>query len=132
MEGVSLAFAGLLTAVLQWLVLRLWLQKAGRWLWLSTGGWLAGLALALLLLWLGSLFSNYGNWILIADISGATTMLRLSFGFIVGLAVGTATGVAQWVILRQQSATAKWWLPTSIIGWSVAFTLVALLADSSI
>jgi len=36
-----------------------------------------------------------------------------------GATLGVAVGVAQWLILRQHFAEARWWIPASTTGWTV-------------
>ena len=59
-----------------------------------------------------------------------TTTRALSF-VAVGLVAGTILGVAQWVVLRAQSAGVRHWVPASGLGLAVAFTASSLLVDLS-
>jgi hypothetical protein len=64
----------------------------------------------------------------LARISSA--MRALSF-VTVGLVAGTVLGLAQWVVLRAQSAGIRHWIPASGLGLAVALTASSLLVDAS-
>lgn len=47
----------------------------------------------------------------------------------VGLVAGTILGIAQWLVLRAQSAGVRHWVPVSGLGLAAAFAASSLLVD---
>jgi hypothetical protein len=48
-------------------------------------------------------------------------------GAVAGALGGTVVGVAQWLVLRDRAANARWWVPASIVAWAIG----AAVADGS-
>jgi hypothetical protein len=90
---------GLLTAFMQWLLLRSHLPGAGWWIPLTLAGWLVAGLLALLT----SRFVDLG---------------RLGPGpvFVV---VGGCVGLAQWLLLRRLLRYSGWWVPVSLLATGI-------------
>lgn len=130
LEAGSLVISGLLIAIFQWLVLRGQLPQAGHWVLVSTLGWVGGLILSVAQIALGSIFTDFGLWIIELNLGGTTTMLRISFGLLVGIMVGGMTGFSQWLVIRRQQARVGWWILASISGWFVPFLTLILLAEA--
>jgi hypothetical protein len=92
---VGVAVGGIVAGVLQWLVLRRRVARAGGWVLASI---VASAVVGVVVFGVGVVNADVG-WI-----GGA------------GL-FGTAVGVLQWLILRQQVARAGWWVLASTVGW---------------
>ena len=103
--AVYLVAGGVGVAAFQWLVLQHRFSRSWRWLAYTAAGWATG---ALLALALG----------------------EFEAGFFPGLFVGSAAGLAQWLILRREVRWAGWWIPISAAGWStgLSMALAPLLA----
>jgi hypothetical protein len=96
--GVSLVATGIATGVLQWLVLKQRIPRAYRWIPATAIGWIAGGAI--------------GSFALPAEL-----------GFLSATLLGTATGLAQWVIIRQEVHWAGWWPLVSAVAWTTGLTM---------
>ncbi len=102
---------GLVLAVAQSIVLSLWLRSSGPWLLGTTFG------IALASAATGVVLAVYGPGLvwwrsgLPAGAEGAaiTLLPALTFGLVLG--------VIQWMILRQVSPRAIWWVIASMLGW---------------
>ena len=94
--------------VLQWLVLRRKVSRAGWWVLATTVGYFVGWNGAIVLVgvvgWLGS---NY-----VSGIVGETVGWILLWG-----SYGAIIGVPQWLVLRRQVARAGWWVLVSTVAW---------------
>lgn len=123
-EGTLLTLSGTLSSVLQWLVLRRHIHRAGWWVPASAAGWIGGFALFLLLAVI-SVFT--------AEMSTATTglLLRFSLGAMAGAGVGAATGVLQWLVLRRQIHRAGGWVVVNIVAWLLGFAGLVLASQST-
>jgi hypothetical protein len=94
---LGVASAGILVGVLQWLVLRNKLERAGRWVLASLG---AASILGIFVFGIG--------------------IINKDIGWIVGTGLlGTVAGVLQWMVLRGQVRRAGWWILASTMGWLV-------------
>lgn len=85
--------------VLQWFVLQHRIRKAWRWILVTAAGWSAGAAL---------------TFFFVPD----------GMDFLVGIVVGLAIGVAQWMILRREVHWSAWWIVISIVGWTTGMALL--------
>ena len=92
---LGVAAAGLLVGVLQWLVLRKRVDRAGWWVLTSLGA--AGV-FGVLLFGPGSMGADM-RWVVATG----------SFG--------PVAGALQWLVLRGQIPRAAWWIPASAAGW---------------
>jgi hypothetical protein len=43
----------------------------------------------------------------------------ISWMMVIGLAVGTFVGMAEWFILRKYASRTRWWVAASILGWAI-------------
>ncbi len=91
---------------MQWSVLRTRLQWAIWWIPANVAGWMIGIAIS----------SSLGSSSLVA-----------ALGWTV---IGLTIGLAQWCILRNQIRDAIWWIPVSIIGWTISGLLVMRLGPT--
>ncbi len=97
---------GLLTGLLQYLLLRRYLLRIGWWIAATVLSWL----LLLVVLGLSALF---------------TFTLSIALA---GVVIGGAIGLPQWLVLRQRVRRAALWILASVLGWGVAL----LLTDGAI
>ncbi len=106
MFGTSI---GAMTGVLQWLVLRGRVSKAGWWI-------------------LASIPAGYGIF-LAGDIGIEES---LNFGTLlssIGVVAlgGAVAGILQWLVLRRQVSRAGWWVLASTVGWALGVTVMDAL-----
>ena len=102
LTGATGVGVGATIGLAQWLVLRRLIREAGWWVWASTIGWLIG-------------------WLLI--VSGEVIPPGAGPGLtsvMAGALLGTAIGIAQWLVLRRVVHQAGWWILASIVGWTVS------------
>ena len=107
---------GLVTGLLQYLLLRRHLPRMGWWIATTTLGW----SLAFIG---GSLLYR----------ASYTTLDVNSMGFVALriVLVGGAIGLAQWLVLRRRVRYAAWWILANVLGWGaliVGETFSSLLA----
>ena len=113
--SVGIALGGILTGVLQWLVLRRQVAWVGWWvLTIPVGAAVAGVVGATVGMVAG-LVSNPGSP---SPLGGAD--LGVDVGWVVGAGLfGPVLGVLQWLVLRRQVARAGWWVLVTTVGWVV-------------
>jgi len=88
------AIWGLVAGLLQWLILRRLLSRTGGWVLASSAGW--GVAGAVS----GALIADWGD--------NASGMVHI-------IGTGLATGLLQWLVMREQVERAGWWVPASTV-----------------
>ena len=98
-NGIPLIISGVAVAGLQWVVLYKRIQKAWRWVILSSIGWMIG-------------------YILLAIFFPAFMML------LVGPVMGGILGLLQWFLLKQEVEWAGWWIVISMLAWTTGLTLM--------
>jgi hypothetical protein len=98
LPAVALVTAGVGAGIMQWLVLYRRIPKAWRWALVTAVGWLAGVAIML-------------------------AVVLPGLGVLSGAVLGTATGTAQWLLLRRQVNWAGWWVPVSALAWALGISL---------
>lgn len=91
---------GAMIGVLQWLILRPHIRRAGWWAPATAIGWSAG-------------------WLLVI------AMLPPEQSFLAGIVVGTCVGVLQWLVLQRGLHRAGWWVIVSALGWAASMTSFA-------
>ncbi len=112
--SVGVAVGGVVAGVLQWLVLRRQITRAGRWVVAIPGGAVvaavAGVAVGLV----AGAVSDPGTP---SPLGGAD--VRVDAAWIVGAGtLGTTLGVLQWLlVLRRRVTRAGWWVLASTVGW---------------
>jgi hypothetical protein len=94
---LALVATGLVIGILQWVVLRQYLRRAGWWILASAVGWAGG--------W----------WIVFA-------VAPQEIGVLTEPLLGAAMGTLQWLVLRRTLRQAGWWIVVSALGWTVALT----------
>lgn len=91
--------SGLVVAIFQWFVLLGRIEKAWRWILFSTVGWVVG-------------------WLI------AYPIVPVGLELISAMIIGGATGLSQWLILRQEFDWSGWWPIISIVAWSTGMVLL--------
>lgn len=95
----------LLTGLLQYLLLRHYLPRIGRWVAATALGWLLGIAVVYL---------GYAVWPVALNANSVWSSML----------IGAVAGLAQWLVLRRWAPRAGWWALASVLGWG----LVRLIA----
>jgi hypothetical protein len=103
------AVVGTVMGIMQWLVLREHISRAGSWAAACTVGGAVG----------GFAYEAF------ARVSLAEVTLARAFGGVVlgALVGGLVAGAIQWLVLRQQVYRAGWWVLASTVGGAVAFAV---------
>ena len=101
--GAGIGFG---VGILQWLVLRRRVSRAGWWILAST----AGLAVA----WGGGGVLRLG--------SSAERVAVMALG-------GAVAGILQWLVLRGKVSRAGWWVLASTVGWALSIAVREVLTD---
>jgi hypothetical protein len=97
----NLAFVtiGLGIGILQWLVLQNRIKNAWQWILVTTLGWALGSVIVM-------------------------SLIPDGMDFLAGLTIGTTTGTAQWLVLRNKLHWAGWWIVINIVAWTTGFYLL--------
>ncbi|MBK9926933.1 MAG: hypothetical protein IPP66_16805 [Anaerolineales bacterium] len=90
-----------LTGLMQYGLLRKYLDHMGWWILVTVAGWSLGFLLILLPSWL--------NW----------TDAPLSNLDLIFLLMGLGIGTSQWLLLRHRFTRAGWWVAANIVGWGL-------------
>ncbi len=98
--GMALVVTGLGIAILQWLILQHRISRAWRWLVATNVGWLLSGVIALV-----------------------AVPVELEF-LLVGPLFGAGTGIAQWLVLRQEVHWAGWWIVISTLAWTTGLAVL--------
>jgi hypothetical protein len=76
------------------------------------------------------------RWIIASAVGGVAgwalcfALLPPVLDFYSGLLLGTAMGLAQWVVLRREVRWAGWWIPVSGLAWSAGLAVFPGLFSS--
>lgn len=105
---VFIPIVALLTGAIQYGLLRRHLPGMGGWVALTFVGWLLGLFLNLVPVWL--------HW--------SSRFFNINLALIV---LGLSIGLGQWLLLRRRLPRAGWWLAANVLGWG----LVALVPQNN-
>ena len=110
------AFTMVSLALLQWLILRLWIPKVGWWAPATLFGWVAG---PLIGLTIAEVIFDVIDMALgaLAGIETPSFIVKtlVGYGFI-----GAVVGVCQWLVLRRSLARARWWIAVLALAWGVS------------
>lgn len=98
LPAIALVTAGVGAGLMQFPVLYRRTPGSWRWIPVTAIGWLAGLAIII-------------------------PLVPAGMGFLSGMIVGTATGIAQWLIMRRVVYWAGWWIMVSTIAWATGLSL---------
>jgi hypothetical protein len=110
--AVVVAVAGASVGIVQWLVLRQQVSRAGWWVLASIVSFVVGET--------------------VGEVVGETVVFALGFTWYEAVAfaeavifavVGASVGIAQWLVLRQQVSRAGWWVLASIVGFVVSIAM---------
>jgi len=94
---------GLLTGLLQYLVLRRHLPQMGWWIAATVLGWLLPFAVMGLV-----------STIVPTSLDLGSTWARI----LLGMLIGGSMGLVQWLVLRLRIRYAAWWILSSVLGWT--------------
>jgi len=97
-NGIPVIISGVLIAALQWSVLFKRIQKAWRWIILSSLGWMGGYILFVIFI--------------------------PNMNFLIGPVMGGSVGIMQWLVLKKEVEWAGWWIIISILAWTTGLTLM--------
>jgi len=106
---VIIPLAGFFSGLLQFLLLRLFIPKAGWWILATALGWMVPFAILGIL----SIFSP-ADW-------AVNTMITVPFLFSI---IGGALGLAQWLVLKAQVSLAGWWILISGLAWGLTGLII--------
>lgn len=113
LEGFLLGFA-------QWLVLRRYIRQASYWIFLTTA--------AVLLSWfMGLMVSVVIGLFYAANLHQKLTTLIQEVALL-GTAVGTVIGYAQWLILKTINKQAIWWVSANALAWCIGVVIAFIAA----
>ncbi len=97
--GLALINSGFGVGLFQWFVLQSRIRRPWRWVVATFIGWTLGYFITLF-------------------------VLPPELAPLKGMVIGLMTGIAQWLILRQELHWAGWWIVFSTIGWITGLTLL--------
>ena len=100
---ILLPLFGLLTGLLQALLLRRTLPRMGWWIVATVLGWLLPFAVLRLL-----------SVLLAPVLDVNSTQARM----LLGMLIGGSMGLMQWLVLRPRVPNAAWWILASVLGWT--------------
>lgn len=110
-EGFLLGFA-------QWLVLRSYIRRASFWIFFTLVG-------ALLSWFMGLTVSVVIGLFYLANLHQTITTLVKEIALL-GAAIGTVIGYAQWLILKIANKKAIWWVSANALAWSLGLVVAFL------
>ena len=105
-----LIVAAVVTAVLQWLILRRYIRGAAWWVLATIAGWTLGFQATAAIGF--SVVSVFGLD-LTPETSGVPTTILSWFP------TGAIVGLMQWLVLRQRVARSGWWILVCAVGWTL-------------
>ena len=108
---------GLVTGLLQYLLLRRHLPRIGWWIAATTLGWLLGLI---------------GSRVLYRTLYGIIDVNAIGFDILITALVGGVMGLAQWLVLHPRVHHAAWWIPANILSWGVVGWGAATLSNQMV
>jgi hypothetical protein len=75
-------------------------------------------------LWiLANLFGWPTGFFLGAQLASIWGFTDFAFGAVIGANVGLVLGLAQWLVLRAKLARTAWWMPVSVIAWTLSLAV---------
>lgn len=98
------ALGGAIVGGAQWLILRGQIQRAGWWVLATAGGWMAGY------LW---------SYLLFPPGDASTSFLGVLLPWLLN---GLATGLCQWLLLRNHYHRSALWVPTATLAMAIGTT----------
>lgn len=109
---------GAAVGILQWLVLRRYISRAGWWVLASIVGGTVGLLIGYV-----GLRTVLGGPIGVHAMEGSSALSWVLGGAVLGLAVGASLGTFQWLVLRRHVVRAGQWMMASTLGWLIGMTV---------
>ena len=104
------AVIGVSIGMMQWLVLKRRINRAGWWILASILGFAVGKALG--------------------DAIAPTVSGAMGSG-LAGAVIGASLGTAQWLVLRRHVAQAGWWLVASLLAWAVGSIIIGAVDEAA-
>ena len=114
--GASL---GSMVGILQWLVLRRRVSRAGWWVLASTAGFIVG--------WGGVEVAMYMAFGFPEEMGGMSSFTNVLGQAVVPALGGAVMGTLQWLILRGKVSRAGWWVLASTVGWALGVTVAEII-----
>jgi hypothetical protein len=99
LSAIPIVISGVAIAAFQWAVFYKRIQKAWQWMIFSSLGWIVGYILFVF-------------------------FFPANMGYLLGPILGSAIGIAQWLILRKELDWAGWWIIINILAWTTGLTVM--------
>jgi hypothetical protein len=109
-------FVGLSFGIMQWLILRRYMPRAGWWVLASTLGWILGFGIL-------ALADKFAENLVTSAIQPEVSAL------VFFLAAGALVGILQWLVLRRHMLQAGWWVLANVVGWGILGLIVGKSLD---
>jgi hypothetical protein len=109
-------FVGLSFGIMQWLILRRYIPRAGWWVLVSTAGWLLGFGVL-------AVAEKFTENLMTRAIQSEV------FALVFFLAAGASLGILQWLVLRRHMLQAGWWVLANVVGWGILGLIVGKSLD---
>jgi hypothetical protein len=109
-------FVGLSFGIMQWLILRRYMPRAGWWVLVSTLGWILGFGVLALA---GKFAENLVPSAIQPEVSALVFFL----------AAGVSLGILQWLVLRRHMLQAGWWVLANVVGWGILGLIIGKSLD---
>jgi hypothetical protein len=109
-------FVGLSFGIMQWLILRRYIPRAGWWVLVSTAGWLLGFGVL-------AVAEKFTENLMTRAIQSEV------FALVFFLAAGASLGILQWLLLRRHMLRAGWWVLANVVGWGILGLIVGKSLD---
>jgi hypothetical protein len=109
-------FVGLSFGIMQWLILRRYMPRAGWWVLVSTLGWILGFGVL-------ALADKFTENLVTGAIQPEVSAL------VFFLAAGASLGILQWLVLRRHMLQAGWWVLANVVGWGILGLIVGKSLD---
>ncbi len=107
---------GLSFGIMQWLILRRYMPRAGWWVLVSTLGWILGFGVL-------ALADKFTENLVTSAIQPEVSALAFF------LAAGASVGILQWLVLRRHMLQAGWWVLANVVGWGILGLIVGKSLD---
>jgi hypothetical protein len=109
-------FIGFSFGIMQWLILRRYMPRAGWWVLVSTLGWILGFGVL-------ALADKFAQNLVTSAIQPEVSAL------VFFLAAGVSVGILQWLVLRRHMLQAGWWVLANVVGWGILGLIVGKSLD---
>jgi hypothetical protein len=109
-------FIGFSFGIMQWLILRRYMPRAGWWVLVSTLGWILGFGVL-------ALADKFAENLVTSAIQPEVSAL------VFFLAAGALVGILQWLVLRRHMLQAGWWVLANVVGWGILGLIVGKSLD---